>query len=64
MEGKTKNSTMTIKIGGWASIVGAILFTGVFTFLAIKFNYPDVLDGPAKQVLPNPIAMGSTGRFV
>ncbi|MCA9934341.1 MAG: DUF4386 domain-containing protein [Ardenticatenaceae bacterium] len=41
-----------VTFGGWALIVGALSFTAVFTYLAITFNYPDVLDGPANEVLP------------
>jgi hypothetical protein len=55
---------LSIKVGGWTVIIAAILFTGVFAFLAIQFNYPDVLEGTAKTVLPSLIAMGNTGRFV
>jgi hypothetical protein len=36
----------------------------VFSYLAATFNYPDVLDGPAADVLPKLIALGTTGRAV
>ena len=36
----------------------------VFTYLAITFDYPDVLDRPAAEVLPRLIALGSVGRAV
>ena len=39
-------------------------FVVVFSYLAARFNYPDVLDGPAATVLPNLLATGAQGRFV
>jgi hypothetical protein len=36
----------------------------VFTYLAAKFHYPEVLDGSASDVLPALLATGSTGRAV
>ncbi len=38
--------------GGLAFIVGASAFVGVFSYLAVNFNYPDVLEGAAQDVLP------------
>ena len=58
-----RNET-TIRAGGWALIGGAAAFLTVFTFLAMRFNYPAVLDGSAAEVLPKLIAMGTTGRAV
>jgi hypothetical protein len=43
---------------------GALAFMGVFAYLAAKFNYPDVLDGRAAEVLPSLLATGTTGRTV
>ena len=37
---------------------------GVFAFLAARFNYPEVLDGSAAEVLPKLLATGPTGRAV
>lgn len=37
---------------------------GVFSYLAARFNYPAVLDGPAATVLPNLLATGPQGRLV
>ncbi len=54
----------SIRIGGWALILGAISFMIVFAFLAARFDYPAVLDGPAITVLPNLLATGSTGRAI
>ena len=39
-------------------------FLAVFTYLAARFNYPDVLDGPAATVLPSLLATGQQGRLV
>jgi hypothetical protein len=36
---------------------------GVFAYLAARFNYPDVLDGPAARVLPSLLATGPHGRL-
>ena len=54
----------TIRIGGLSLIVGAVAFMAVFTFLAIRFNYPEVLDGQASEVLPALLSMGEIGRTV
>ena len=53
-----------IRCGGLALSGGAVAFLGVFTYLAARFNYPDVLDGPAAVVLPNLLAIGAQGRLV
>lgn len=45
-------------------MAAALGFMGVFTYLAVRFNYPDVLDAPAAEALPALLAMGSTGRAV
>ena len=57
-------SNGTIRLGGVALILGALAFMAVFTFLAARFDYPAVLDGPASSVLPALLATGSTGRTV
>ena len=54
----------TIRVGGISLITGALAFMGVFAYLAAQFNYPQVLDGNAAEVLPNLIATGTTGRAV
>ena len=51
-----------ILVGGLALVLGAIAFLGVFTYLAAVFNYPDVLDGAAADVLPALLGTGSAGR--
>jgi Domain of unknown function (DUF4386) len=53
-----------IRWGGLSLVGGAVLFLGVFAYLAARFNYPDVLDGPAATVLPNLLATGEQGRLV
>jgi len=35
------------RAGGWSLIAAAIGFMAVFSYLAARFSYPDVLDGPA-----------------
>ena len=52
------------RAGGAALVVAALGFIGVFTYLAVRFNYPDVLDAPASTALPGLLAMGTTGRAV
>jgi hypothetical protein len=42
-----------VRVGGWSLIVGAVLFVAVFSYLASEFDYPDVLEGPASEVLPS-----------
>jgi len=54
----------SVRVGGWALILGAVSFMVVFAFLAARFDYPAVLDGPAATVLPKLVAMGATGRAV
>jgi hypothetical protein len=53
-----------VRVGGWSLIVAALAFVAVFSYLAARFDYPDVLDGPAATVLPNLLATGSGGRAV
>lgn len=55
-------SIASIRIGGLALILGALGFMGVFAFLAARFDYPTVLDGPAGTVLPKLLATGGAGR--
>jgi putative effector of murein hydrolase LrgA (UPF0299 family) len=52
----------TILAGGIALIGGALAFLGVFSYLAARFHYPEVLDGKAGDVLPALLATGSAGR--
>jgi hypothetical protein len=57
-------SLAIVRMGGLFLIGGAVAFMGVFAFLAARFNYPEVLDGSAAQVLPNLLATGAAGRTV
>jgi hypothetical protein len=54
----------TVRLGGIFLIGGALAFLGVFAYLAARFNYPQVLDGSAAEVLPSLLATGNTGRAV
>lgn len=58
------SSNGTVRFGGIALIAGAVAFVAVFVFLAARFDYPAVLDGPASTVLPALLATGPTGRAV
>jgi hypothetical protein len=53
-----------IRVGGYSLIFAAIAFMGVFSYLAAAFNYPEVLDGRASDVLPALLATGDAGRTV
>jgi hypothetical protein len=53
-----------IRFGGLSLAGGAVAFLGIFAYLAARFNYPDVLDGPAATVLPSLLATGAQGRLV
>lgn len=48
--------------GGLALVVGALGFLAVFAYLAARFNYPEVLNGKAEDVLPALLATGDSGR--
>jgi len=52
------------RVGGWSLILAALMFIAVFSYLAARFDYPDVLDRPAAEVLPKLIALGTAGRAV
>jgi hypothetical protein len=56
--------SLTVRVGGWSLILGSITFMAVFAYLAARFDYPAILDGPAATVLPRLLATGSTGRAV
>ncbi len=57
-------SRSAVRTGGWSLIAAAVGFMAVFSYLAARFNYPDVLDGAAADVLPRLLALGDTGRAV
>lgn len=50
--------------GGVSLIVGALAFVLVFAYLAANFDYPDILDGSASDVLPRLHAGGAEMRAV
>ncbi|MGZ5380146.1 MAG: hypothetical protein ACXWD8_19870, partial [Mycobacterium sp.] len=52
----------TILAGGIALVGGAFAFLGVFSYLAARFHYPEVLEGSAHDVLPALLATGTAGR--
>jgi hypothetical protein len=60
----TSRHNSSVRTGGAALVVAALGFIGAFTYLAVRFNYPDVLDAPAATALPGLLAMGTTGRAV
>lgn len=60
----TSQSKSIARAGGIALVFGAVAFIGVFSYLAAKFHYPEVLDGAAADVLPALLAMGDQGRAV
>ncbi len=53
-----------IRFGGFSLIVAAVAFLAVFSYLAARFNYPEVLDGRAADVLPALLGTGEAGRAV
>ena len=52
------------RVAGWSLVSAALGFMAVFAYLAARFNYPDVLNGAAADVLPRLLALGETGRAV
>jgi hypothetical protein len=52
----------TVFAGGVSLVGGAVAFLGVFSYLAARFHYPEVLDGRAEDVLPALLATGASGR--
>lgn len=62
--GERSRTSTTVRAGGWALILGALAFMGVFGFLAARFDYPAVLNGPAAIVLPRLLETGELGRAV
>jgi len=53
-----------IVAGGISFVVGALAFVFVFSYLAANFDYPNVLDGSAAEVLPRLREGGSVMRAV
>jgi len=59
----SQSRTATL-VGGWCLVVAAIGFMVVFGYLGAKFDYPEMLDGTAADVLPRLLALGDSGRAV
>jgi hypothetical protein len=59
---RTRHQHGAILAGGIALIGGAFAFLAVFSYLAAKFQYPEILDGSAGAVLPALLATGGAGR--
>ena len=51
-------------VAGALYIAASLGFLVVFSWLAARFGYPDVLDQPANDVLPRLLALGGVGRGV
>jgi len=59
-----ENARTAARVGGWSLVLAAVGFIAVFAYLAARFDYPDVLDGAAADVLPRLLALGAAGRAV
>jgi hypothetical protein len=59
-----ENARTAARVGGWSLVLAALGFLAVFAYLAARFEYPDVLDGTAADVLPRLLALGDAGRAV
>jgi hypothetical protein len=64
LSGERSRTRTTVRAGGWALILGALAFMGVFGFLAARFDYPTILNGPAAIVLPRLLETGEVGRAI
>jgi hypothetical protein len=53
-----------VLLGGASLVAATILFAVVFSYLASVFDYPEVLDRQAADVLPALLALGTRGRVV
>lgn len=58
----TTRPSVAARLGGAAYIGASLGFLAVFSWLAVNFGYPDVLDRPAGEVLPQLLALGEPGR--
>lgn len=59
-----KTPSHAVTVGGVALVAAAILFVAAFSYLAATFDYPDVLDRTAAEVLPRLLGLGTAGRVV
>jgi hypothetical protein len=60
----TSSTAPAARLAGFAYIGASVGFMAVFSWLAAHFGYPDVLDHPAAEVLPQLRALGTEGRAV
>lgn len=60
----TTTTRTTARLAGALYLLASVGFLAVFTWLAARFGYPDVLDRPAADVLPALLGLGTTGRAV
>jgi Domain of unknown function (DUF4386) len=51
-----------IAAGGVSFVTAAVTFVSVFTYLALNFDYPAILDGSASEVLPRLLSGGTLMR--
>lgn len=56
--------SLAARLGGAMYIAASVGFLVVFSWLATRFGYPDVLDQPAAEVLPKLLALSGAGRAV
>ncbi|MDZ7630278.1 MAG: DUF4386 family protein [Gemmatimonadaceae bacterium] len=52
------------RLAGLSLLLAAVGFIAVFTALAGSFDYPDILDQPAGEVLPRLLGLGARGRAI
>lgn len=64
MTATTSRTGAAARLGGLAYIAASVGFLIVFSWLAVRFGYPDILDQSAADVLPRLLALGATGRAV
>lgn len=46
------NDAKIIRAGGWSLVLFTILYLGIQVFLMVNYDYPAVLHGPDREVLP------------
>jgi len=57
-------TSVSARLAGTMYIAASLGFLIIFSWLAARFGYPDVLDQAAADVLPELLALGNTGRGV
>lgn len=60
----TSTHRHTARVAGLLYLAASVGFLAVFSWLAARFGYPDILDHAAAEVLPALLALGTTGRAV